>query len=774
MKETWNLRTGIEAERHVPEIRIRQETGAVNRVALFGLLFALFGLTSCHHAAAPSTAVTCTTTSSTSSSTSSITCTNPVTNISLTVSPATLSLSVTAPQQFNGSLSGSITNNKIIWKVSNVTNGNPTVGVIDANGFYHAPRAVPSPNPVSVTATSYEDQNLSTTAMVTILPAPVVTITSPLPPYPVQVTSGAANQVAFSATETGGQSTDVIYWCAGPVGGAAILGGNSTFGAIDANGLYTPPLTPPIGSSALVTAAISRDCRTSATSVAVTISGYSTSSLQGPFAFSMAGQILSGPSTGAFFRSGSFMADGLGNLSGGLEDINETSGVTPGHSFAGTYTVLPGGRGTLSFSDPHAPANLPSNFDFVLVNGSQIQITGFDASKAPTYSGTVTGQADAQDATTFNDSALNGTFVFDFAGMHGSNAISEIGEFTTNGAGRITGGSIDINDNGASSTFQIIGVLLNPPNPPTYPSFYSIDPNGRGTATIATNDATFPTLTFSFYIVSRGSAKFVGTDDVTHTNVTHTAGAAMQQAPTATFNNALINGNYAFLLSGSASGATITTAGSFSADGAGCFTKSTGILDENISNGIATQNVAFSPLPAGDPQCPGYAGKYTVDSSGRGTITFQTSNRTYNLVLYVGPVSIVTHQATGAVLQETDSNITSDGTFAQQSSSSIQGHYAIHTSGLLGPALQVISGQIVTDGVSQVTSGLIDVNTSGMLAAGQPASGSYSSPAASGRATLALNSTSANYAAYIVSSTQIFLVGIQTSQVAAGELLRQF
>ena len=104
--------------------------------------------------------------------------------------------------------------------------------------------------------------------------------------------------------------------------------------------------------------------------------------------------------------------------------------------------------------DARAPANLPASFDFVLVNGTQLQITGFDASGSATYAGTATGQANAQDNTTFNNAGLFGTYVFDFSGVHGGNALSLVGEFTADGAGNITGGMFDTQRWGTSSRVE--------------------------------------------------------------------------------------------------------------------------------------------------------------------------------------------------------------------------------------------------------------------------------------------------------------------------------
>ena len=192
-----------------------------------------------------------------------------------------------------------------------------------------------------------------------------------------------------------------------------------------------------------------------------------------------------------------------------------------------------------------------------------------------------------------------------------------------------------------------------------------------------------------------------------------------------------------------------------------------GVLDENV-NGTPTPSLAF--LPNGTN-----AGTYTVASNGRGTATFATSGRTYTLVFYLGPAG----SNPIAVLQETDSGIASDGLFTQQQSAaftlaSIQGNYAIETSGASGASLQVTTGQLGADGKGAVASGNLDTNTAGSLAAGQPATGSYSTPAATGRATLTLNSGALNYAAYVVGPTQVYILGIKSGELAAGALLRQF
>jgi hypothetical protein len=137
--------------------------------------------------------------------------------------------------------------------------------------------------------------------------------------------------------------------------------------------------------------------------------------------------------------------------------------------------------------------------------------------------------------------------------------------------------------------------------------------------------------------------------------------------------------------------------------------------------------------------------------------------------------------ATGsAVVQETDSSIAADGLFIQQQSTafffaSIQGSYALQTTGLSAASLQTISGQVSANGTGAISSGTIDINTAGTTTS-EAASGAYSLPASNGRATLTLNPSSdnRNFAVYVVNSTQIFVIGTDPGRVAAGTLLRQF
>jgi len=481
------------------------------------------------------------------------------------------------------------TNDTVTWAVSGVDGGNSTVGTILVNGSgppaldsfgnvvtrtaYTAPATVPSTNPVTITATSTDDNSVVASATLTILAAAQVTVS------PQNPSLGPGAQQVFTATVQPAPSSAVIWEVNG------LPGGFATYGFISNTGVYTAPLSPSPGGSVTITAVSVADT-TQSGSATVTLA-LGTASFQGPYAFTLKGQ----NAAGTFVRAGSFTADGHGGIVSGLEDVAGSAGVTTGITFTGSYTLGADGRGTLHFNDGLAP----STFRVVMDSNTQAQIISFDTS------GTASGQANLQNVAAFSPSALVGTYIFEFFGLDSiGKPISEVGQFVFDGQGNIRSGLEDINDNGIiSSQVLFIGT-------------YAVGSNGRGTAQFVTPMETF---SFNFYIVSGGAAKFVSTDAGLAAKV---AGQIALQAPGAVFTQTSLNGNYAFLIAGASTTGDISTAGSFTASN-GLLTN--GLLDENASGALT--------------QIPLYTGTYAVNSNGRGTATFSASNRTYGFVFYL-------------------------------------------------------------------------------------------------------------------------------------------
>ena len=203
--------------------------------------------------------------------------------------------------------------------------------------------------------------------------------------------------------------------------------------------------------------------------------GFSLSSLKGQYAFSMSGLDTS---ENYLARTGSFAADGAGNISSAMEDVMDLSVGTPTEvTFApGSYSVQANGRGIIVLKDSSGSGGL--TLTMVLQSSSQGYLLQTDGN------GATSGNFILQTATDFALTALNGSYVFDFSGVSLTGAtptvVSTVGYIAATGNGIITGGLNDINDGntGVSGAISIAPgtFALDPANGATF---------GRGTAQFA-------------------------------------------------------------------------------------------------------------------------------------------------------------------------------------------------------------------------------------------------------------------------------------------------
>jgi uncharacterized protein (DUF1800 family) len=101
------------------------------------------------------------------------------TGVVVTVAPATAMVRAGATQAFTAAVTGNA-NTSVTWSVNTVAGGNAATGTIDANGTYTAPASLPSPNTITVTATSAADTTKSANSALTLEnPVPVLTSVSP-------------------------------------------------------------------------------------------------------------------------------------------------------------------------------------------------------------------------------------------------------------------------------------------------------------------------------------------------------------------------------------------------------------------------------------------------------------------------------------------------------------------------------------------------------------------------------------------------------------------
>jgi hypothetical protein len=472
---------------------------------------------------------------------------------------------------------------------------------------------------------------------------------------------------------------------------------------------------------------------------------FSNASLKGQYAFLMGGTELCGGLSTPFTRAGSFTADGNGHITGGLEDVNVCNGPFTFQFTNSAYSITADGRGTLHLTNNTGT----TNYSITLSSAIQGVIAQTDVNS------TASGSFQRQNTAAFSNPAIANGYVFDFSGIDASkNPESVIGRFNADGAGGISAGLFDANVAGTASNQQLF---------PTG-AFYQVDTNGDGT-TFGRGTASIAGHNFAFYIVDATRLKLLGTDFPDAFS-----GEAFAQQ-NISFTAASLNSGFAFLLGGSSTG-PVATAGRFTADGAGNLS---GIfLDENNSG-------ALTLLPS---QGGTVAGTYSVDANGLGggTATWtDTKVGTFTFIFYlISP--------TQAVLQETDSKLTSDGTFRAQTAGPITaaglaGNFSFVWTGVSTDEEDFVGQLNLTSASGNNASGIMDFNE--FAAGNQFFNIQFSGPLAitapgTGPNTLTLTTTfpsprTFNFTAYAVDSNTVFLVGAESNRpsVIEGSIARQ-
>jgi len=386
------------------------------------------------------------------------------------------------------------------------------------------------------------------------------------------------------------------------------------------------------------------------------VGNFSNASLNGQYAFVTNGESFTGGfSPVPLSRVGSFTADGAGNITAGIEDVNAAGTVTSAISITGgTYKVNADGRGfmTLQFSQ----ASIDFGITLTTTNDGLLIDETSNASQSSTGSGNFIRQTGGP----FAVSSVAGPYVFDFAGLDGNQTLqgpeSLVGTFTANN-GAMTATFADDNDAGILANGTFTGLIAaDQLVPASLPDF------GRGVATIGG-------LNYVFYVVDSTRVRFLSIN-----GGTMLSGDAVAQDNTIPTNTAALNSGFAFIVAGSSGDGGLIRVGRFTANGT-AVTKV--LMDTNNAGVFGNTDSATNASIALDPAVPG-----------RGTVTFKADN--FSL-----PLSFVFYlsSATQGVLQETTSSsqgnavAVADGTIAAQtgnpfSSANITGNYALNWSGL--------------------------------------------------------------------------------------------
>ncbi|HVH50082.1 MAG TPA: hypothetical protein VM781_00325, partial [Candidatus Bathyarchaeia archaeon] len=353
--------------------------------------------------------------------------------------------------------------------------------------------------------------------------------------------------------------------------------------------------------------------------------------------------------TGSFFaRVGSFTADGSGNITAGIEDVNTALNGPQTLAFSpSTYSVQSDGRGTLNLVN----ATGTLTFSITMLSPTQGLIVETDLNS------TASGTFILQNPTNFNVAGISGNYVFDFSGVDPAGAPDSIvGQFVSTGSGSFSSGVLDENDNAVTSgasPFTGGSYQLDATNGPT---------SGRGTVTFTAHGFTF---NYIFYIVNGSRARMMETGNAGTVGLTIGEAVAQSSVPATNTN---FNGSFAYLLSGVGSTSQLTRIGRFTADGSGGVAS----VFANTNDGGTT-----SQVPNGSLSAMTYSIDTNFPATGRGTLTFNDSKLgTFSYVFYLSSSS-------GGVMQDVSKNTVGDGSLQLQvgapfSNSSLAGNYGFN------------------------------------------------------------------------------------------------
>lgn len=344
-------------------------------------------------------------------------------------------------------------------------------------------------------------------------------------------------------------------------------------------------------------------------SLSIVVNGASTGLLKGNYAF-----LFSGYFNGYFTGAGSFVADGAGNISGGIVDTNGLTGPTNG-TFTGTYSIDSDNLGTMHWIFT-GPGGGSSTYAIALSANGDARFIQYD-SRGVQGSGLIK----LQDTSAFSAAKINGTYAYGLVGIDGSksNRMALIGEFQADGASILSNGLSDMNDAGTvSPSMPVSGT-------------YSVASTGRGTVALSVSG--LGTLNAAFYIVSRTELFLMETDAVSGGHPL-LSGDVLQQTNAGSFSDASLSG--ASVLE--ADGATSTTPTSaVSLGSATVNTPGTVSLDLDLNSGgtlsTSSEQLTYSIAANGRVSTTGSNAPvlYLVNQN-QAFVLFSDSNVTFGIV----------------------------------------------------------------------------------------------------------------------------------------------
>jgi hypothetical protein len=306
-------------------------------------------------------------------------------------------------------------------------------------------------------------------------------------------------------------------------------------------------------------------------------------------------------------------------------------------------------------------------------------------------------------------------------------------------------------------------------NPGTIPPGLEISSSGNNGLIVGT-----PTMagTYNFQVEVGDSESPEETNTISLTITVNAAAAA----PCPTGRESAMNGGFAYLMKGFDANGGVAVAGSFHADGTGKITG--GVEDINRAGTGPQTNLSIDPSGS----------SYTLGADGRGCMVVATAagQQTFRYSVAAFSNGAPTEGNIIEFDDKTGEGTRGSGIIRAQDASSFSNDkfassYAFGLSGFGVAGEHVaLAGTLTADGKGNILGGNFDRNDAGTLTSNSSKLvGTYSIPAGSttGRGTFnaTLDGTPFTFAAYMVSSGEVILAGVDqvsaTNQITSGEAL---
>ena len=503
------------------------------------------------------------------------------------VSPSAASVAAGATQTFAATMGG-VPDTNVTWQVNGVTGGDAIHGTISTTGVYTAPATPPVGQTVTINAVDNGGAGTGTAT------ATIVFANATLHgPYAFSF-SGTTNNgfiaVAGSFTADGkGKITGGLQDINSGSGvfKSAAFTGTYSIGA-DGRGSASLQWATPSQTITWQFAMASDqhgllirfDGASSSNAGAGSGSldrqdttAFNTASLSGNYVINVSG---ADSSSLPLFQAGA-LAAGSGTVSSGVMDVNDDLNVQSSATLSGTYSIQSTGRGTIALTSATTLAT--QNFAVYVINANLMNLVEIDSGATPAVLGSLNKAAASP--------GLNGNYAFTLGGVDSSNFPLALGGILTTG---FTGGTIDVNDNGASGTLaSVTGCTC-------------VFTGNRGQVLLQLSNGS--TIGLAAYPAADGSVTLIGIDGTFAAQ-----GVAFQQA--ATLSQAALTGSFALNWNGTFFGVTTLEeediSGQLTGNSSGALT---GTLDISVFGNLTNPNAPTT-------------GTVSIQSSGRGTLNAQ-------------------------------------------------------------------------------------------------------------------------------------------------------